>query len=59
MHELVTRTKLLQDELFPKYSLQERYCNFSDFYEIFGKDLILILFNNINPLKMDFTVVEL
>lgn len=52
------RLKLIQDELFPKQSLQERHANFSEFYVEYGEELFEILKENLNPLAQDFTVVE-
>ena len=49
--EIVTRVTDLQQELFPKQSLQERQANFSEFYEIYGDELIPVLVAVLDPLK--------
>jgi len=54
----VQRIKLLQDELFPNQSLEERTRNFSEIYLVLGTDLIPMLFEALNPLKLEFTVIE-
>lgn len=53
------RLKLIQDELFPNQSLQERFANFSEFYIEFGEDLLDRLKENLRPLDMKFTILEL
>ncbi len=57
-NEIVARIKLLQDELFPNYSLQERQDNFSVFYEDLGDDLIRSIFKILNPLLLEFDIIE-
>jgi len=57
--ELVDRITLLQDELFPKQSLQERQMNFSDFYEVYGFQLIEHLIDSLEPLKLEFDLITL
>ena len=47
----------LQNELFPKQSLQERNTNFSELYLEFGKDLIPMLKKKLNPLLGEFICV--
>ncbi|WP_372745365.1 bacillithiol biosynthesis cysteine-adding enzyme BshC [Lutibacter sp.] len=54
----VTRLTMLQDELFPKQSLEERTRNFSEYYLELGEDLIPMLFNALNPLDLSFSVIE-
>ncbi len=49
----------IQDELFPKQSLQERNTNFSEYYLPYGDSLFKTLKNNLNPLDLQFTVLEL
>ncbi len=56
--ELVTRITELQQELFPKRSLQERQANFSEFYEIYGDNLIPILIEILDPLKLEFDLIS-
>ena len=58
LSEVVNRITGLQNELFPHQSLQERSQNFSEFYEVLGRDLIPMLLKNTNPLKFEFTVIE-
>lgn len=52
------RLKIIQDNLFPNQSLQERHTNFSEFYLEYGDDLLTVLKKQLNPLDMKFTVVE-
>ncbi|MGI9530029.1 bacillithiol biosynthesis cysteine-adding enzyme BshC [Lutimonas sp.] len=56
--ELVSRITILQDELFPKQSLQERQANFSSFYEIHGKELIPVLIAALDPLQLEFDIIS-
>ncbi|GAB1309682.1 bacillithiol biosynthesis cysteine-adding enzyme BshC [Urechidicola sp. KH5] len=51
------RIRTLQDELFPKQSLQERQKNFSEYYLEYGSDLILTLKESLKPLDLNFTIV--
>jgi len=48
----------LQNELFPKQSLQERNTNFSELYLEYGNELIPILKKGLNPLNDEFVVVS-
>ena len=48
----------LQNELFPKQSLQERNMNFSELYLEFGKELIPMLKKELKPLNDEFIVVS-
>ena len=57
--EIVNRITMLQNELFPKQSLQERQANFSQFYEAYGDDLIKELIARLDPLKLEFDVIEM
>ncbi|MFD2550356.1 bacillithiol biosynthesis cysteine-adding enzyme BshC [Bizionia sediminis] len=57
--DVLNRVKLLQDNLFPNQSLQERQANFSTFYLEFGDQLIQQLMLNLQPLKNDFTILNL
>jgi len=57
--EIVSRITLLQDELFPKHSLQERQMNFSEFYEVYGQELIKDLVASLDPLKLEFDLITL
>ena len=56
--DLTERIKELQDEIFPKQSLQERITNFSEHYLEYGQDLIPELKKALKPLDLEFTVVE-
>ena len=53
------RITLLQNELFPGQSLQERKVNFAVFYEAFGPKLIEMLLEELQPLEQEFNVVVL
>ncbi len=55
--EVVSRITLLQEQLFPKQSLQERQANFSEFYEIYGEELIPSLVEVLRPLQLEFDVI--
>ena len=53
--ELLLKITSLQDELFPNQGLQERYCNFAQFYDDnFIQELIL----NLNPLDFNFKIIK-
>jgi len=56
--EIVKRITELQQELFPKQSLQERQANFSEFYEIYGDELIPLLIAVLDPLKLEFDLIS-
>ncbi len=53
------RVTLLQNELFPNGSLQERTTNFSEFYLEYGEEIIEILFKQLKPLQQEFLCLEL
>jgi bacillithiol synthase len=53
------RIKELQNQLFPNYGLQERNLNFSEFFEIYGNQLISKLIEEIKPLQFNFTIIKL
>lgn len=53
----LNRLIILQDELFPSGSLQERIANFSEFYEQYGKGLIPLLFQELDPLYLEFNII--
>ncbi|PKA83714.1 bacillithiol biosynthesis cysteine-adding enzyme BshC [Ulvibacter sp. MAR_2010_11] len=59
LSDQLNRLTAIQDELFPKQSLQERSLNFSEFYEPYGENLIKTLKENLNPLSNGFTVVRI
>jgi len=48
----------LQNELFPKQSLQERNTNFSELYLEYGEELIPMLKKQLKPLLGDFTIIN-
>ncbi len=52
------RLDLLQMELFPNESLQERQHNFSQWYMEIGPSLFSKLKENLDPLSMEFCVLE-
>lgn len=54
----IERIKLLQNELFPNQSLEERTRNFSEVYLELGADLIPMLLEALDPLKQEFLVIE-
>jgi len=55
----LNRLTAIQDQLFPKESLQERTLNFSEFYLEFGEELFQILRQNLDPLGHKLTILEL
>ena len=56
--EIVDRITDLKEQLFPKSSLQERQTNFSEFYELYGEELIPLLADNLDPLALEFDVLR-
>jgi bacillithiol biosynthesis cysteine-adding enzyme BshC len=58
LFETLERAIVLQNELFPNQSLQERTANFSEFYLEYGTDFIPNLIKNLDPLKADFFVLK-
>lgn len=50
---------LLQNELFPNHGLQERKANFSEFYLDVNDKLIEKIFQKLNPLESNFTIITL
>ncbi len=55
----VKRLTFLQNEAFPDQNLQERVMNFSEFYLEYGDQLIPKLFDELDPLSHEFTVITL
>jgi bacillithiol biosynthesis cysteine-adding enzyme BshC len=53
------RILLLQNELFPNQSLQERKINFSEFYLEFGSSLIEELLKELKTLSQEFKIITL
>jgi len=58
LSDQVSRITELQNQLFPGQSLQERNLNFSELYLEYGKDLIPMLIEALEPLKGDFLIIE-
>lgn len=56
---LTNRIKSLQDQLLPNKTLEERHRNFSDYYLIYGQELIISLKESLKPLQQAFTILEL
>lgn len=54
----VNRLQLLQDELFPNQSLEERSRNFSELYLEQGAEFIKEIITSLNPLIQEFSVLE-
>ena len=59
LKDLVDRISILHNELFPKGGLQERVYNFSAFYKENGAELITGLINNLDPLHLEFDILEI
>ena len=56
--DITERIKILQNELFPNQSLQERYLNFSELYLLYGSQLIPHLIKNLEPLTLEFSILR-
>lgn len=59
LEDILKRIRLLQDEVFPRQSLQERNMNFSEFYLEYGEEFISKLANELLPLKGEFLILEI
>ena len=59
LKDQIERLTAIQEQLFPRESLQERTVNFSEFYLEYGDDLIPQLKKQLDPLCHEFTVLEL
>nr|WP_321222964.1 bacillithiol biosynthesis cysteine-adding enzyme BshC [uncultured Psychroserpens sp.] len=59
LSDYLERVTLLQDELFPRQSLQERNMNFSEFYLEYGETILPKLIENLEPLKGEFLVLTI
>ena len=59
LEDVLERVRLLQDDLFPRQSLQERHMNFSEFFLEFGDELLSKLMNELKPLKDEFLILEI
>lgn len=55
----VVRLSDLQNDLFPNQNLQERVANFSEFYLVYGDQLIPGLIKHLQPLQGEFLVLSL
>ena len=55
--EEIDRLEKIQNDLFPDGNLQERIANFSTFYEIMGEAFFSELFDKLDPLKSEFTII--
>ena len=55
----VQRLTLLHETLFPNNSLQERQSNFFEFYLSNGEELLSLLFEQLDPLKLEFSWIQL
>jgi bacillithiol biosynthesis cysteine-adding enzyme BshC len=59
LNDQLQRIALLQNELFPNQSLQERKANFSEFYVEFGEGLKSKLLKELCPLDSNFSIITL
>ncbi|MGJ8684720.1 MAG: bacillithiol biosynthesis cysteine-adding enzyme BshC [Nonlabens sp.] len=57
LKDFLDRALIIQRELFPNSSLQERQENFSSFYLEYGSQLITVIKQNLDPLDLRFTVI--
>jgi len=55
--ELTNRIIDVQNQLFPKNSLQERHHNFSEIYLEIGNDFIPLLVKHLKPLALKFGIL--
>lgn len=55
----VLRVTDIHNELFPGGSLQERNTNFSEFYLEYGDHLIPLLIENLEPLNLRFSILNM
>ncbi|SHJ53937.1 bacillithiol biosynthesis cysteine-adding enzyme BshC [Aquimarina spongiae] len=58
LSDQVKRVMVLQNELFPNQSLQERTVNFSEMYLEYGAQLIPTLIEYLHPLDGEFTILK-
>ncbi|WP_299013869.1 bacillithiol biosynthesis cysteine-adding enzyme BshC [uncultured Polaribacter sp.] len=58
-NDLVERITILQNEILPNQSLEERQRNFSEYYLEYGSSFIKALKASLKPLDLQFTIVEL
>ena len=57
--EELDRIVYIQNQLFPKHSLQERQTNFSEYYKEYGLEFIDKLFLELKPLEHEFKIIIL
>ena len=57
--DVLERITLLQNELFPNQSLQERKANFAEFFEAYGIEFLAKLGHELRPLQSNFTIIKL
>ncbi|WP_282073884.1 bacillithiol biosynthesis cysteine-adding enzyme BshC [Polaribacter atrinae] len=57
--DLVERITLLQNEILPNQSLEERQRNFSEYYLEYGSAFTKALKVALKPLQLEFTILEL
>ncbi|WP_040281111.1 bacillithiol biosynthesis cysteine-adding enzyme BshC [Psychroserpens damuponensis] len=57
LSDYLERVTTLQDDLFPRQSLQERNMNFSEFYLEYGETLVPKLLEHLEPLNGEFLVL--
>ncbi|QXP62520.1 bacillithiol biosynthesis cysteine-adding enzyme BshC [Polaribacter sp. HaHaR_3_91] len=57
--DLVERITLLQNEILPNHSLEERQRNFSEYYLEYGSSFTKALKMALKPLQLEFTILEL
>ncbi len=57
--DFVTRIVTLQNQLLPNQGLEERQMNFSEYYLVYGQDLMIALKKSLNPLQSAFTILEI
>jgi uncharacterized protein YllA (UPF0747 family) len=53
------RILVLQNEIFPNQSLQERKANFSEFYIEYGNNFLTKILSELKPLDQEFKVITL
>ncbi|WP_149277551.1 bacillithiol biosynthesis cysteine-adding enzyme BshC [Pareuzebyella sediminis] len=58
LEDHVGRMTEIQEELFPDRSLQERNVNFSELYLELGSQLIPFLKESLNPLQLEFLILQ-
>lgn len=57
--DLVDRIIMIQNQILPNQSLEERQRNFSEYYLTYGDDFIKSLKEVLNPLELEFTILSL